>query len=47
MNEFLLFAVVMVYLAISYSPMSRATKSIWQKYESKRSGHSAGEKHDQ
>jgi hypothetical protein len=37
MNEFLLLALVIIYLAISYAPISQASKGTWRRRRSERS----------
>jgi hypothetical protein len=43
MNEFLFLALVIVYLAISYVPISQAPKDTWQSDRNERSSQSSAE----
>jgi len=39
MNEFLLLALIIIYLVISYVPISGAPKATWQSHRHDRSSH--------
>jgi hypothetical protein len=43
MNEFLLLALIIIYLAISYVPISGAPKDTWQNQSKERSSHGNAE----
>jgi hypothetical protein len=47
MNEFLLLALIIIYLAISYVPISGAPKPTWQGQPSEQSSHGNAETNDE
>jgi hypothetical protein len=46
MNEFLLLALVIIYLAISYVPVSGTAKGNWQSHGNERTSHNSADADD-